>query len=109
MATVRYVELNPVRAGLCSDPREWRWSSAHAHFRGEDDALVDVTPMLERVPDWNAYLSDSSPVELIKTIRENVMTGRPAGDEAFVSMAEKSTGKRLRRRKPGPASKRFRN
>ena len=109
MATVRYVELNPVRAGLCSDPGEWPWSSVHAHYRGDDDALVDVKPMLNRVSEWSAYLSECSPVDLIKTIRENVLSGRPAGDDAFVSMAEKSFGKRLRRRKPGPASKRFGN
>jgi putative transposase len=109
MATVRYVELNPVRAGLCSDPREWPWSSVHAHYRGDDDALVDVKPMLNRVSEWSAYLSECSPVDLIKTIRENVLSGRPAGDDAFVSMAEKTFGKRLRRCKPGPASKRFGN
>lgn len=28
--TIRYVVLNPVRAGLCSDPSEWRWSSFRA-------------------------------------------------------------------------------
>ena len=26
----RYVVLNPVRAGICSSPEEWRWSSYHA-------------------------------------------------------------------------------
>ena len=109
MAVVRYIELNPVRAGLCSDPREWRWSSVHAHCDGEDDGLVDVEPMLERVSDWRVYLSEASPVALIETIRDNVMSGRPAGNEGFVSMAEKRAGRRLRRRKPGPASKRFRN
>ena len=24
---LRYIAFNPVRAGLCADPREWRWSS----------------------------------------------------------------------------------
>lgn len=28
-AAVRYIENNPVKAGLCSRTREWRWSSAH--------------------------------------------------------------------------------
>jgi REP element-mobilizing transposase RayT len=28
-ATMRYLEHNPVKAGLVSDPSEWRWSSAH--------------------------------------------------------------------------------
>ena len=109
LATVRYIELNPVRAGLCSDPREWRWSSVHAHFQGVDDGLVDVEPMLERVSDWDVYLSESPTVGLIEAVRKNVMSGRPAGNEAFTLMAEERSGKRLRRRKPGPASKRFRN
>src|SRR5262245_15334685 len=26
-ATLRYIALNPVEAGLCADPRDWRWSS----------------------------------------------------------------------------------
>ena len=109
MAAVRYIELNPVRAGLCSDPEEWCWSSVKAHLDGADDGLVDVEPMSERVSDWGAYLSEASPGRLIETIRENVMSGRPAGGDRFVTMVEKRTGKRLRKRKSGPASKRFRN
>ena len=33
----RYIELNPVRAGLCEHPREWPWSSYRA--------LVGLAPM----------------------------------------------------------------
>ena len=49
LAAVRYVEMNPVRAGLCSDPVQWKWSSYHAHIAGNDDQLVVVAPMLERI------------------------------------------------------------
>lgn len=44
IATVRYIELNPVRARLCADPSDWRWSSVHAHLRGRDDEIVAVDP-----------------------------------------------------------------
>jgi REP-associated tyrosine transposase len=30
METARYIVLNPVRAGLCSSPAEWGWSSYRA-------------------------------------------------------------------------------
>jgi REP element-mobilizing transposase RayT len=30
LETARYVVLNPVRAGICSDPADWRWSSYRA-------------------------------------------------------------------------------
>src|SRR6185503_8599863 len=32
LACARYVELNPVRAGLVARPEHWRWSSARAHL-----------------------------------------------------------------------------
>ena len=30
----RYIELNPVRAGMVTDPGDYRWSSYHAHALG---------------------------------------------------------------------------
>ena len=39
----RYVELNPVRAGLVKRPEAYRWSSAGAHLRGRDDELVKAS------------------------------------------------------------------
>ena len=35
-AFLRYLELNPVRARMCGRATGWRWSSARAHFTGED-------------------------------------------------------------------------
>ena len=34
LACLRYVELNPVRAGMVSDPSDYRWSSYHSHAFG---------------------------------------------------------------------------
>jgi len=109
VVAVRYVELNPVHAGLCEDPRDWRWSSIHAHLKGEDDLLVDVGPMLERVQDWNSYLAQSNSSSMVESIRSGSISGRPAGDDAFVSMIEEVTGKRVRKNKPGPAPKKLGN
>ncbi len=39
-ACMRYVELNPVRAGIVETPAEFRWSSHRANAFGEPDALV---------------------------------------------------------------------
>src|SRR5262249_58272690 len=41
---VRYVELNPVRAGLINAPSPYQWSSAAAHVRGPDAAPSPVAP-----------------------------------------------------------------
>ena len=36
----RYIEMNPVRAGLVSHPHEYRWSSYGANALGQPDSLV---------------------------------------------------------------------
>jgi putative transposase len=41
----RYVELNPVKAGLVATPEAHPWSSAAAHLSGKDDALVKAVPL----------------------------------------------------------------
>ncbi|MEJ2274444.1 MAG: transposase [Woeseiaceae bacterium] len=101
MATVRYVELNPVRAGLCKQPQDWPWSSARAHLDREDDALVSVEPMLARVGDWPAYLAETTDRKTIDAIRQHTRTGRPNGNEQFLKRLESMTGRSLRRKKPG--------
>ncbi len=102
LATVRYTELNPVRAKLCGCPGKWRWSSVHAHLSETDDGLVAVHPMLDRIPDWSNYLALGSSDEELDTIRNHARTGRPIEDGRFLSELENITGRRLRRRKPGP-------
>jgi putative transposase len=47
LACVRYIEMNPVRAGLAVKPEQWPWSSASAHISGYDDTLVKAIPLLE--------------------------------------------------------------
>ena len=54
LASVRYLELNPVVAGLCKSPWDWQFSSARAHLEGQNDKLVKVSPMLERISDWRS-------------------------------------------------------
>jgi putative transposase len=44
LACMRYIEENPVRAGLAPFPGAWRWSSYRANALGEDDALVTPHP-----------------------------------------------------------------
>ncbi len=40
LACQRYIELNPVRAGMVGHPGEYRWSSYRANGQGEDEVLV---------------------------------------------------------------------
>ena len=60
LTAARYVELNPVRAGLVQAPSRYRWSSAAAHLRGRDDALVQVAPFLQMAPNWRRLLTSAT-------------------------------------------------
>jgi len=40
MACHRYIELNPLRAGIVEDPARYRWSSFHRNALGRADGLV---------------------------------------------------------------------
>lgn len=101
-AAARYVELNPVRARLCSSAQEWKWSSTRAHLSGRDDSLVEVGPMLERVGNWEDYLSDHGTGISDEAIRKQTRTGRPAGDDNFLGVLEGLTQRRLKKQKTGP-------
>jgi putative transposase len=102
LATVRYVERNPVAAGLCETPEQWRWSSARAHLQGQDDGLVRVKPMLDRIDNWSAYLSRNNDTCEIDTIKRHTRTGRPVGATHFINKIEQLTGKSIAPKRPGP-------
>lgn len=106
MLAVRYVELNPVRARLCRLPWRWRWSSASAHISGQDDLLVRVLPMLERVDDWRSFLLERLEAEQADLLRRHERTGRPLGSPKFIRKLEHALGRMLRLNKPGRKKKR---
>lgn len=102
LAAVRYIELNPVRAGLCNRPNDWPWSSFHVHIGAGSDSLVAATPTLEEIGDWESFLEGDNSVSMTDEIRKHTRTGQPLGTSEFIDKLEALTGKRLRRRKPGP-------
>lgn len=102
LACARYVELNPVRARLVRRPEDWRWSSARAHLGGIDDGLTAPGPLLERMPDWRAFLAAGIDDETLDAIRSHVRTGRPLGAGKWLAKIESLAGRTLRKAKPGP-------
>lgn len=108
MAALRYVALNPVRAGLVARPEDWRWSSVHAQLgRVAGDGVTATAPVGERYPDFAALLAtdDDDEADRFKALRQAEGIGRPLGDSDFLDRLETLTGRRLRREKPGPKPK----
>jgi len=102
---VRYVSLNPVRAKLVKRARDWRWSSVRAHLKGKDDALVNVTPVLERYPDFAALLKGGEDEVVREVLRKAETIGRPIGETAWLEKIEHALGRKVRPEKRGPRAK----
>lgn len=102
LAAARYIELNPVRAGLAASAGEYPWSSARAHLAGVDDVLVKASPLHAGIDDWSAFLALDVDEELMARMRMHERTGRPLGAASFITAVETQTGRTLRPKKPGP-------
>jgi putative transposase len=103
-ATHRRFFSGPPPPSFDSTAHNWKWSSAYAHLAAQDDGLVRVKPMLDRMNDWAAYLSAECD-EDTEVIKLHTRTGRPLGSTDFVEHLEAVTGKVLAPRRPGRKEK----
>jgi len=99
---VRYVSLNPVRAGLVPRAADWPWSSVRAHLAGRDDGLVTVQPVLDRLPDFAAALDAGLDETMAMSLRRAECVGRPLGSDGFLDALENRLGVAVRAQKRGP-------
>ena len=116
MTAVRYVELNPVAAGLVAAAGEWPWSSARSHLAGKrvaDDPLTDVEALGRHVRNWRAMLRhgleagdlDAEGVAAFEAIEARLRTGRPLAAEEWLAAQEVALARPLAPLKRGPKLK----
>ncbi len=108
-ATIRYVERNPVRAGMVARAEDYPWSSAAAHCGLKDDEHLCNRKawqrQLSQITDWSAWLAEADEVTQVEMIRRNVQKGLPCGSERFVAKLEKISGRILKFRPQGRPKK----
>jgi putative transposase len=93
---VRYVERNPVRAGMVERAAEYRWSSAMAHCRLEEDPIADPLPQLPaHIRSWSEWLIDEEDPAQVRNIRSHTRTGQALGHKAFLEQLERMLGRRV--------------
>jgi putative transposase len=105
LTATRYIELNPVKAGLVSIPEQYPWSSARAHIKGENDDLVQVKPLLRMVANWQQFLSCDVPDEEYELLQQHERTGRPLGSKSFIERLENELSRNLTPQKGGRPKK----
>ena len=105
-AALRYVALNPVRAGLVERASDWPWSSVHVHLGLlEVDGLTAKAPVLELYPDFAGLLAAGEEETMVQKLRRAESIGRPIGNDAFVKRLEQESGRSLQPAKRGPKPK----
>lgn len=91
LTLLRYVEANPVRAGMVADPADYRWSSHAARIAGRIDPLLDEFPEWSepggdegsRRAAWHRRVAAPLGAEEIKRVRESASSGHPLGEETW--------------------------
>ena len=105
-AVVRYIECNPVRAGVVKNPEQYHWSSCNAHVTGIGDGLVTGKDWLDEVSRkiYKDFLK-AEDRETEQAIRRATSTGRPLGSEGFIKRIEEELSRQLLPGKAGRPKK----
>jgi putative transposase len=91
LTCLRYIELNPVRAGMVSDPGDYRWSSYRAHALGAPVEFWTPNKLylsLGKLPTdrqraWRALVGEVLDMNTIAKIRHCTNTGLVLGTDKF--------------------------
>jgi putative transposase len=91
LACYRYIESNPVRAGMVAHPSDYRWSSFHHNGLGLSNRLI--TPHVEyenlgvtlqqRRASYRLLFEHPEDEGLLVSIREHTQSGTPLGSDCF--------------------------
>ncbi len=114
LACMVYTDLNPVRAGLVEEARDYPWSS-HAHYVGlRSDKWLTPHPQTWTLGN-TPFAREAAYAEMVQAginraqqqcLTNSAMSGWALGAPDFIANLQKTTPRRLVMRKPGrPAVK----
>lgn len=109
LACYRYIELNPVRAGLASHPGKYRWSSYKGNAEAVDDRLLFPHPeflalgetVVARRCAYAALFDSALDESLMRSIRDATDGGLPLVTELVRRKLASELGLRVERGRPG--------
>ena len=113
LACSRYVELNPVNAGMVKQASDYEWSSYRQKAGVEKEMWVDNDPIYiglskdknERMQRYKKYINQPVPEEEKQLIGGALQRGQLTGTHRFVEEVERRLGIRVEQRKQGRPKK----
>ncbi|REK10811.1 MAG: hypothetical protein DWQ37_15320 [Planctomycetota bacterium] len=93
LAVARYVERNPLRAGLVRRAEQWRFGSLYRWLRGAaaDKSLLATWPV-PRKPRWLAHVNAAQSEAELQALQRSLQRGNPFGGEAWSARAVRQLG-----------------
>jgi putative transposase len=112
LACSRYIELNPVRAGMVASPADFIWSSYRTRIGLEADDWLDSDPCFLALADTQArrreryatFVGQAAPSDEVNLIRDAMQRGQLTGNNRFIDEIERIAGLRIERRGRGRPS-----
>ena len=113
LACHRYIELNPVRAGLAPHPAQYAWSSYKPNAGVGDDSLLSPHPEYLALADtaerrrasYAGLFAEALDPRLVDSIRDATSSGLPLVTEILRRSLAARLGRKLERGRPGPRPK----
>lgn len=109
LACMVYIDLNPVRAGLVAEPRDYPWSS-HGHYVGlRRDRLITPHALYWQLGN-TPFAREAAYAELVRAglsgpqqaaLTQSALSGWALGDAAFVGALQKRTQRRVSKAQAG--------
>lgn len=103
LSCMRYIEMNPVRAGMVDHPAKYCWSSYTANAQGVDNAIIKVheqylalgKTLEARQAAYRGLFKIKTDDNELEIIRASLNSGTPLGHDRFKKMVEVMTGRKV--------------
>ncbi len=85
LGLLRYVERNPVSAGLVERAQLWRWGSLWSRAHGGEEIKTLLSPWpVDRPANWTARVNAALTAKELDRVRVSIARGRPYGEDEWV-------------------------
>lgn len=109
LACVRYVEMNPVRAGIVAGPRQYKWSGYRERIKAVEQGLLDLDECYmglassedERIRRYKKYVRNGASDRELALLRGSLRRNQLTGDQRFIDEIETRIGIRVEARSRG--------
>jgi putative transposase len=93
LTVCRYVERNPLRAGLVRRAEEWRWGSLWRWLqKAEPDPSLLAAWPVPRLPNWVEKVNEALSAQELAALRRSAQRGSPYGESRWMEATARRLG-----------------